>query len=112
MKKRSVSLLILGLVCLVSACTTAATPTATTLRRPTFTPLVVKTAAPAATPVPLTAVTKAPGSEQPTLPAYTGADPAQRPLRLVMVQHARCAWNPFWCPVEQGIQDAARQMNV
>jgi simple sugar transport system substrate-binding protein len=29
-----------------------------------------------------------------------------------MVQHALCAWDSFWCTVEQGVKDAAKQMNV
>ncbi len=29
-----------------------------------------------------------------------------------MVQHALCAWDSFWCTVEQGIKDAAKQMDV
>ena len=33
-------------------------------------------------------------------------------LHFVMVQHALCAWDSFWCTVEQGIKDAAKQMNV
>jgi simple sugar transport system substrate-binding protein len=29
-----------------------------------------------------------------------------------MVQHALCAWDSFWCTVEQGIQDAGKQMGI
>ena len=29
-----------------------------------------------------------------------------------MVQHALCAWDSFWCTVEQGIKDAAKDMGV
>ncbi|HEX9680993.1 MAG TPA: hypothetical protein VGA32_06035, partial [Anaerolineales bacterium] len=28
-------------------------------------------------------------------------------LEFIMVQHALCAWDSFWCTVEQGITDAA-----
>ena len=50
--------------------------------------------------------------EEPTLaptqpPATTGG-----PLKLIMVQHALCAWDPFWCTVEDGIKTAAKQMGV
>jgi simple sugar transport system substrate-binding protein len=29
-----------------------------------------------------------------------------------MVQHAMCAYDPYWCVVEKGMQDAAAQMGV
>ncbi len=35
-----------------------------------------------------------------------------KPLNLIMVQHALCAWDSFWCVVENGIKTAAEQMNV
>jgi simple sugar transport system substrate-binding protein len=37
---------------------------------------------------------------------------AYRPIKLVMVQHALCAWDSFWCVVENGIKQAAKEMNV
>ncbi len=36
----------------------------------------------------------------------------EQPLKLIMVQHALCAWDAFWCTVEDGIQTAAKQMGV
>jgi simple sugar transport system substrate-binding protein len=33
-------------------------------------------------------------------------DPA-RPVKIVAVQHALCAWDAFWCVVEKGLTDAA-----
>jgi simple sugar transport system substrate-binding protein len=39
------------------------------------------------------------------------ADP-NRPVELMMVQHALCAWDSFWCVVENGIAEAAANMNV
>ncbi len=39
------------------------------------------------------------------------ADP-DRPVELMMVQHALCAWDSFWCVVENGIAEAASNMNV
>jgi simple sugar transport system substrate-binding protein len=35
-----------------------------------------------------------------------------KPLKLSMVQHAMCAYDPYWCVVEKGMQDAAKQMGV
>jgi len=35
-----------------------------------------------------------------------------RELNIYMVQHALCAWDAFWCVVEKGIEEAAKQMNV
>ncbi len=33
-------------------------------------------------------------------------------LDLIVVQHALCAWDSFWCTVEAGIKQAADDMNV
>ena len=33
-------------------------------------------------------------------------------LNLVFVQHALCAWDSFWCEVEDGIRQAAEDMHV
>jgi simple sugar transport system substrate-binding protein len=33
-------------------------------------------------------------------------------LNLILVQHALCAWDSFWCTVEAGIRQAADDMNV
>jgi simple sugar transport system substrate-binding protein len=35
-----------------------------------------------------------------------------REVNLILVQHALCAWDSFWCVVENGIQQAAKEMNV
>jgi simple sugar transport system substrate-binding protein len=35
-----------------------------------------------------------------------------RPVDLRMVQHALCAWDAFWCVVENGINQASTEMNV
>ena len=37
---------------------------------------------------------------------------AGRPVELYLVQHALCAWDAFWCVVENGIQQAATEMNA
>ncbi len=35
-----------------------------------------------------------------------------RPLRIVSVQHARCDWDAFWCPVGEGQAAAAAALGV
>ncbi len=35
-----------------------------------------------------------------------------RPVNIYLVQHAMCAWDSFWCVVENGIKQAAKEMNV
>ena len=37
---------------------------------------------------------------------------ADEPVNIYLVQHATCAWDAFWCVVEQGIKDAERDLNV
>jgi simple sugar transport system substrate-binding protein len=43
------------------------------------------------------------------VPVKTGPDVV---LNLIFVQHALCAWDSFWCTVEDGIRRAADDMNV
>jgi simple sugar transport system substrate-binding protein len=38
--------------------------------------------------------------------------PAPEKLNFIMVQHALCAWDSFWCTVEQGIADGAEDIGV
>ena len=47
-------------------------------------------------------------------PAAAEAAPTPTPpdLDLILIQHALCAWDAFWCVVERGIDDAAKAMNV
>jgi simple sugar transport system substrate-binding protein len=40
------------------------------------------------------------------------SDPAAKPLKIYAVQHALCAWDSFWCTVEDGIKTAGEQMGV
>jgi simple sugar transport system substrate-binding protein len=35
-----------------------------------------------------------------------------KPLKLVMVQHAMCAYDPYWCVVQKGMEEAAQQMGI
>ena len=89
MSKKIVSLLSLLVVVamLVTACggTTAPEPTA----------------APAATAAPVATAAPEP---------VTGGPTAR--LKIIFVQHALCAWDSFWCVVENGIKTAAEQMKV
>jgi simple sugar transport system substrate-binding protein len=34
------------------------------------------------------------------------------PVKVIAVQHAECAWDSFWCVVQNGINQAAANMNV
>ncbi|HEY3433095.1 MAG TPA: hypothetical protein VGK09_11155, partial [Rhodocyclaceae bacterium] len=122
MKKINVLLTIfVALTMVLASCAPAQTPTVTA---PTTAP-VQATQPPAnqgaATTAPV--ATSAPTEMQPTQPQLpvatipSGTGPAKQPnltgtLNFVMVQHALCAWDSFWCTVEQGIKDAAKQMNV
>jgi simple sugar transport system substrate-binding protein len=36
----------------------------------------------------------------------------KRPVNLIFVQHAMCAWDTYWCVVERGIRDAAQERGV
>jgi simple sugar transport system substrate-binding protein len=102
------------IVLLLSACQPAA---------PTQAPPVATEAPPAATEVP-PAATEAPPAATEAPPAATEAPPAateaptQPPagsgeaLQFIMIQHALCAWDSFWCTVEDGINTAAEQMGI
>jgi len=35
-----------------------------------------------------------------------------KPVTLIMVQHAMCAYDPYWCVVQKGMEEAAQQMGV
>jgi simple sugar transport system substrate-binding protein len=37
---------------------------------------------------------------------------ADRPVDVIAVQHALCAWDAFWCVVQKGIEVAAKEMDV
>jgi simple sugar transport system substrate-binding protein len=108
MKKLNLLFSILLVMALVlSACG----PTA-----PTEAPPAPTQAPPAATEAPQP--TEAPPAPTEAPPAATEA-PTQPPapetgegLNFIMVQHALCAWDSFWCTVEDGIKTAAQQMGV
>lgn len=74
-------------------------------------------AAPAVEPAaPATEATAAPAADTSApAPAQDTAAPATvaaKPLKFIFVQHALCAWDSFWCTVEDGIKTAAAQMGV
>ena len=72
------------------------------------TPVPTKAEAAKPTPVP----TKAEAKPTPTPEKKEAAAPEEKRLKIIMVQHALCAWDSFWCTVEQGAKDAAKAMNV
>jgi simple sugar transport system substrate-binding protein len=116
-KKRRKHLLtnfIVALVMILAACGTGTkgqpaiqTPTAW----PTFTPLAVKTTTSLPAPILITPVSFPSVRQQPET-ATPAANPSKTSFHFILVQHASCAWDEFWCPVEEGIQDAARDMHV
>ncbi len=36
----------------------------------------------------------------------------REPVKIVLVSHGACSWDAFWCVVEQGNKDAARDLGV
>ncbi len=111
---------LVALSMLLSAC---AAPTATTTppttapaqatTAPSNPPAAAPTTAPAPTQPAAPAATTAPAAPAATsAPAASGGPTIKGHLNFVMVQHALCAWDSFWCTVEQGIKDAAKQMDV
>jgi simple sugar transport system substrate-binding protein len=103
------------MVAILSACGTGTTnqpaiqtPTAW----PTFTPLAVNTTTPVPIPILLTPTFLPSVSKQPDVTALPSTDPSKTSFHFILVQHANCTWDEFWCPVEEGIRDAARDMNV
>ena len=54
-----------------------------------------------------------PAAEQPAVeqPAAETLDP-NRELNIIAVQHAECSWDSFWCTVQAGIEQSAKDNNV
>ncbi|MFT5195861.1 MAG: simple sugar transport system substrate-binding protein [Cellvibrionaceae bacterium] len=44
-----------------------------------------------------------------TIGEFPGAD---APMKIIAVQHAECAWDAFWCVVQNGATTAAARMNI
>jgi simple sugar transport system substrate-binding protein len=40
------------------------------------------------------------------------AGDAREPVKIILVAHGACSWDAFWCVVEQGNRDAARDLGV
>lgn len=36
----------------------------------------------------------------------------RKPVKIILVAHGACSWDAFWCVVEQGNKDAARDLGV
>jgi simple sugar transport system substrate-binding protein len=99
--KRSILVIWIALLLIVMVGCATPTPTAAP---PTAAPTEAVTEAPAET--------QAPEETQPPTEAPTQATGGEGELEFIFVQHALCAWDSFWCTVEQGIKDAADQMGV
>ena len=114
--KRIVRSVMFIVVCalMLNACAPATPPpTAPPAAQPTAVPpTTAPTKAPQPTAVPPTvAPTKPPAPTVAPTAAAPAVDPNKK-LKLVMVQHALCAWDSFWCVVQKGIETAAKQMNI
>lgn len=44
--------------------------------------------------------------------AAPAAEDDREPVKVVLVAHGACSWDAFWCVVERGNQDAARDLGV
>ena len=47
-----------------------------------------------------------------TADTLTEAPGADHPMKVIAVQHAECAWDAFWCVVQNGATTAAENMNI
>ncbi|MFQ5854788.1 MAG: sugar ABC transporter substrate-binding protein [Anaerolineae bacterium] len=66
-----------------------------------------------AQPTPAPEVAPAPVEEAPAEVKPAAEAPApEGELNFILVQHALCAWDSFWCTVEKGIETAAEDMGV
>jgi len=80
--------------------------------QPTPSP-VAEPAAPATeAPAQPVAEAPAPAPAEPAAPAPAPSTDSEKPLKFIFIQHALCAWDSFWCTVEDGIKTAATQMGV
>jgi simple sugar transport system substrate-binding protein len=52
------------------------------------------------------------GGEQPAAAQPAAAQEERKPVKIILVAHGACAWDAFWCVVEQGNRDAARDLGV
>ncbi len=42
----------------------------------------------------------------------TAEEPERKPVKIYIVSHGACSWDAFWCVVERGNKDAARDLGV
>jgi len=63
--------------------------------------VTVEVEAEAETPAETTAETAAPAAQD-----------DREPVNIILVAHGACSWDAFWCVVEQGNKDAARDLGV
>ena len=116
MKRRLVLVLLSALfILLLTGCPGQATPAPTEApAQPTPTkeaaPAKPSPTKPAAEPTPTEEMAEAP-TPAPTATPAEAPQPSEE-LTFYFVQHALCAWDSFWCTVEQGIKDAAAAMGV
>ncbi len=101
------ALLVLAVV--LAACQPSPTPEVT---QPTPVPQEEPPAPPAEPPAPVEEPVEEPTEAPVVEPPAPPAQPTGEGLNFVMVQHALCAWDAFWCTVEQGIADAAEDMGI
>lgn len=104
---KKIQYLVTLVVALSMVLTACAAPTAAPAA-PTTAPAQPQATQPPAAP----AATQPPAAPAATTAPSAGGPQIKGALHFVMVQHALCAWDSFWCTVEQGIKDAAKQMNV
>jgi simple sugar transport system substrate-binding protein len=96
-KKKCLKFVVLSvIIMLLAACTQQATPKPAAEQ-----PAAEKPAA------------EQPAAEQPAAeqPAAETLDP-NRELNIFAVQHAECSWDSFWCTVQAGIEQSAKDNNV
>jgi simple sugar transport system substrate-binding protein len=77
--------------------------------------IVVGCAAPTPTPTQPPAQPAAPQATTapaPTNPPAPAAQEQRKPVKIYLVAHGACSWDAFWCIVEQGNKDAARDLGV
>ncbi len=102
MKKISLKFVVLSvIIMLLAACTQQSTPEPAAEQPAAEQPAAEQPAA------------EQPAAEQPAAeqPVAETLDP-NRELNIFAVQHAECSWDSFWCTVQAGIEQSAKDNNV
>jgi simple sugar transport system substrate-binding protein len=115
MSKRISTLLavLVILTMVLAACGATAEPAKPTAApaEPTAAPVVEEPAA--EEPAAEEPAAEEPAAEEPAVEEPAAAeDPTTKPLKLYAVQHALCAWDSFWCTVEDGLKTAGANMGA